>query len=509
MAARNVSNLLKDKFRKLDKNKDGTLNFEELCCLLRQGKSDMKESEIRVLFDIVDQDHDGLVSFDEFVDYIHATLATSGTTNAARPGSLPDGDSLMGSSDRLLGDSTVSTNLLRLSTPGPGAYSVNRKHHVPGGTIAVAGQANRGGSIAEEKRRFHKYDLDHDGSLNFEELYALLKRGNPDVTEKEARLLMDSIGCETGRISFFQLLDYLHPPNGAEHWGLRRKLQEAFDVSMPGPGSYYDPGQDQVLANHRQAPKATIGRGPGHLPPAFPSESPGPGAYRDGEDRVLAGRRRSSSVCIGNCPRGLVPSDSRCSTRSSTPGPGEYSADDMKQSHRVKGPRATIGRGPGHLSLVELSRAQTASPGPGSYGVGSLDDRPRLFPGASRFGNAPGRGHLPGLRSLEKRQFRSFDENHDGNLDFEELCRLMRNSNPNLREKEIQGLFNSVDQNHDGKIHFNELVDYLHPAAAFEHSKGRRRLKEAFALTFPGPGDYSTTMKDPVRGGSFGRAPRL
>lgn len=61
---------LKTRYKDLDTNGDGCLDFAELSDLLRKGNPMMPEAEIQVLFRQVDKDSSGTVEFDEFVDYL-------------------------------------------------------------------------------------------------------------------------------------------------------------------------------------------------------------------------------------------------------------------------------------------------------------------------------------------------------------------------------------------------------------------------------------------------------
>lgn len=61
---------IKKAFRKLDKNKDGSLSMAEVSVLLRQGRADLTDREIELLFKRVDKNQNGRVEFGEFVDYI-------------------------------------------------------------------------------------------------------------------------------------------------------------------------------------------------------------------------------------------------------------------------------------------------------------------------------------------------------------------------------------------------------------------------------------------------------
>eukprot|EP00927_Polykrikos_kofoidii_P051223 TRINITY_DN45009_c0_g1_i1.p1 TRINITY_DN45009_c0_g1~~TRINITY_DN45009_c0_g1_i1.p1 ORF type:complete len:993 (-),score=134.51 TRINITY_DN45009_c0_g1_i1:192-3170(-) len=75
--------LLKDRFNALDKDGDGTLDLSELQGLLKCGsRNGMTDNEVRVLFNKLDRSKDGRVDFEEFVEYIFST-EKCGTLNKA------------------------------------------------------------------------------------------------------------------------------------------------------------------------------------------------------------------------------------------------------------------------------------------------------------------------------------------------------------------------------------------------------------------------------------------
>jgi len=71
---------LRGKFAKLDKNGDRKLNFEEMSSLLRRGNPDMDDKELKMIYDNVDKNHDGLIDFDEFADFL---LSKTGESRSA------------------------------------------------------------------------------------------------------------------------------------------------------------------------------------------------------------------------------------------------------------------------------------------------------------------------------------------------------------------------------------------------------------------------------------------
>jgi hypothetical protein len=64
-------------------------------------------------------------------------------------------------------------------------------------------------------KKFVMYNNDSDGSLDFEEMSALLLKGNPNFTESEMRSIFD--GADTsgdGKIQFFEFIWYLYGNTG-------------------------------------------------------------------------------------------------------------------------------------------------------------------------------------------------------------------------------------------------------------------------------------------------------
>lgn len=73
------------RFRSLDADGDGTLTLEEMATLLRRGDPDFTDEEIEALFNGADKNGNGVVEFDEFVDFIHSPPASAQPRENARP----------------------------------------------------------------------------------------------------------------------------------------------------------------------------------------------------------------------------------------------------------------------------------------------------------------------------------------------------------------------------------------------------------------------------------------
>lgn len=60
---------LREDFDYNDANGDGRIDFEEFCRLLTDLEADMSREECQLGFQAIDTDNDGVVSFEEFIDW--------------------------------------------------------------------------------------------------------------------------------------------------------------------------------------------------------------------------------------------------------------------------------------------------------------------------------------------------------------------------------------------------------------------------------------------------------
>mmetsp|Transcript_25501 Transcript_25501/g.58852 ORF Transcript_25501/g.58852 Transcript_25501/m.58852 type:complete len:339 (+) Transcript_25501:71-1087(+) len=66
---------IRRKFKEMDKDGNGKLDFKEFSGLLRKGNPHMSQRELRALFNAVDKSHDGRIQFEEFLEFIFSNNA--------------------------------------------------------------------------------------------------------------------------------------------------------------------------------------------------------------------------------------------------------------------------------------------------------------------------------------------------------------------------------------------------------------------------------------------------
>ena len=56
-------------FKKYDKNGNGNIDWDEFCVLMDELRSDMSIEEKSLAFHLVDTNHSGMISFEEFIEW--------------------------------------------------------------------------------------------------------------------------------------------------------------------------------------------------------------------------------------------------------------------------------------------------------------------------------------------------------------------------------------------------------------------------------------------------------
>jgi Ca2+-binding EF-hand superfamily protein len=82
----------------------------------------------------------------------------------------------------------------------------------------------------------------------------------------------------------------------------------------------------------------------------------------------------------------------------------------------------------------------------------------------------------------ERELFRKADLNLNGHLDMTEVEALMRSSFQNIKKRDVHDLFQGIDRNHDGKLDFLEVLQYT---TSKDPSTRRLREKLQTALSAP------------------------
>lgn len=476
-----------EKFRKVDLKKDGVLDFEEMLAFLRETQPKITEDEVWGIFESIDLDQDGRIAYGEFKDYL---LSKSSPPSGSHSVSKQEHDrqsSKASSTSGLptllarrpaLNQSSSNGNFERKGSKdstGNLAHQDVQKYVTGAGSFGTSSRVAGGtSSLSFERRQFRRNDKDQSGALDFQELLNMLQRGDSSIQEVEVRKLFDNIDVnKDGEITFLEVVDYLHPANGAmENSAWRKRLREAFDMSVPGPADYVC--NDEVQAGYTKAPRATIGKGPGHIISGVNITSPGPAAYRTTKLASVS-VKSGPAATFGTSARNLDSSASATSALAGLrrlPGPATYVGDHSVMAHVRSAPRATIGQ-----SKRWKEDTRSLSPGPACYNnlVKST------LPGSIAFG--PNRNLLPSLR-------------------FQDRKLLRKQSTETTLENQIVG------ENVTAEEDMNQAEMRLTATSGIGSEVSRNASKELLQKKKPGPGDYDIAIATNVRGGSFGRSKR-
>eukprot|EP00930_Biecheleria_cincta_P068358 TRINITY_DN5572_c0_g1_i1.p1 TRINITY_DN5572_c0_g1~~TRINITY_DN5572_c0_g1_i1.p1 ORF type:complete len:689 (+),score=124.17 TRINITY_DN5572_c0_g1_i1:180-2246(+) len=169
---------LQEMFNGVDKDGNGQLSFHEVAALLREGNPSLTDKEVAMLFSKIDADGDLKVNMKEFARYVQA----------AAPGSL-----------------------------------------------AVKTEAEK--SIAERaKQELKRLDANGDNRLSLDELTVLLRKGNPGISDKEVKLLFAAIDKDdSNSIEFDEFVDFISGKTTQEMWALE---EVPWSVKVPIPKVY-------------------------------------------------------------------------------------------------------------------------------------------------------------------------------------------------------------------------------------------------------------------------------
>ncbi|CAE7437858.1 ANK2 [Symbiodinium natans] len=139
-------------FRCADKDASGLLSFTEMSVILREGNPSLTDKELAMLFREIDTNGDLTVDFKEFARYLNSKSAAK-----------------------------------------------------------LQKTKSREQVVAERcKEEFRKVDDNSDGKLSREELTALLRKGNPEIDQKELDFLFDTVDKDgNGQLDFDEFTDYI------------------------------------------------------------------------------------------------------------------------------------------------------------------------------------------------------------------------------------------------------------------------------------------------------------
>ncbi|XP_047611369.1 calmodulin-like protein 5 [Phacochoerus africanus] len=135
--------MFKEAFDRIDKNKDGTINVQELGAVMRSLGRNLSEDELKALIAQVDKDGDGTISFEEFLATMVTTMQAHGSEGGLRE------------------------TFRAFDLDGDGHISVDELRQ----TMAKLGETL---SPEELDMMIREADVDQDGRVNYEEFLRVL-----------------------------------------------------------------------------------------------------------------------------------------------------------------------------------------------------------------------------------------------------------------------------------------------------------------------------------------------
>ena len=196
-------------FDRWDKDKDGTLDYDEMRLLMYKVQS-TSEQEFEQLFAFIDKDDDDVISKKEFCEFVHTKPEKGAVLREEDDGTGSNHPeyqrqkfmkglqkqrrvSIVG--NRWNSDDTLDTDELLL---------VHRK-------IRAASYTSKGSDLPA---LFSQWDIDNDGELTLEEFWIAIKKLVPGITKPEFTQLCSLIDTEnTGNIDLIMIQTFVDKHN--------------------------------------------------------------------------------------------------------------------------------------------------------------------------------------------------------------------------------------------------------------------------------------------------------
>ena len=203
-------------FDRWDKDKDGTLDYDEMRLLMYKVQS-TSEQEFEQLFAFIDKDDDDVISKKEFCEFVHTKPEKGAVLREEDDGTGSNHPeyqrqkfmkglqkqrrvSIVG--NRWNSDDTLDTDELLL---------VHRK-------IRAASYTSKGSDLPA---LFSQWDIDNDGELTLEEFWIAIKKLVPGITKPEFTQLCSLIDTEnTGNIDLIMIQTFVDKHN--QDWKRKR-----------------------------------------------------------------------------------------------------------------------------------------------------------------------------------------------------------------------------------------------------------------------------------------------
>jgi Ca2+-binding EF-hand superfamily protein len=493
-------NSVKEAFRKFDTNRDGEITFLEL----KNGANSIgkfSDAELSAIFAVGDVDHDGKISFSEFVRLIipsvdekisqlKKSLGTGSDVTAAFNKFDANKDGKISCQELKNGLRAIGLKLTEAEVEslfavgdldGDGEISIHEFEHMLGTAVSF-------GNVEDVKAAFYRFDQNNDGHIDKSELKLMLSATGKNPSDQEVNDLFRKGDLDgDGKIDLKEFIKLMFPAST----DALEKLQKSYRSMNEMKSSFrkFDTDGDghisraelrNVMAKFSEAEvDAVFALG----------DMDQSGGIDYQEFIALLIPHASETIRKLSSQFRSVADVKAAFKRLDLNGDGQISRDELKQGMRL---------GESDLDVV--------------FAVGDLDGDGEINSGefvrvmcpSAANALARFRNSFCAIEDVIS-AFSAIDLNNDGALTKDELATGMNSYGKQFTAEEVNSVFSLADVNSDGEINYSEFVSMMFPAAATALAKFRKshpslkNAKDAFDQ-YDIDGDSEITYNELVAG---------
>lgn len=420
---------VKAAFKKFDVNNDGAIDFTEMRAGLRNSGVLLTDQEIETIFAVADQDGDGQVSIDEFV---------------------------------------------QLLCPGDCGTNISSQGNV---SVVISKYRSLYTTIEDVRAAFNKYDANQDGNISRSELQAGMGH-NGQFSSQEIGLIFDLADSDgNGEIDIGEFVQLMFPSAGELISNLRNNFRSQEDVILAF-NNWDTNGDGQI--SFTELKNAVQRSGQRLTEEEINSIFVIGDIDQNGEidkDEFIRMMMPSTSDVVSKfrSVRKTVKDVQMAFKQFDRNGDGSIDRSELTNALMNTG---------GNFTKQEIDVIFTAADIDGNGEIDYEEFIALMCPSASDIVEKF-RGKYKNLNDV-RAAFKMFDRNGDGALSKDELASAMKSSGESYSDIEVNAIFSLGDVDGDGEITLEEFIALMKPSAAqvvqklSKNFKNLSDVKEAF-----------------------------